>query len=362
MNFLNKLFGKNKITTIRNQADFWQWFQSKEASFIKTLKTNHEVDKDCMTPIMDHLQQLNERFYIQIGMSEDEVAELIITPEGDLKSFVFVEEFVANAPKIGNWMFTALKPSTKGSSIRMHNTEFNEKTLRFYTNDDPNYPDEIDIVLVHKDFIEEDEPMFLQGSLIYLDTILGEFNACTLLDSVKVTGKAPNGKDLIPIEKLNDFLIWREKEFVEKYEEPYTNEAEESYGSFELETNDGLPIVAIMNQNYLEYDAKPTYPWMLVVLVDYEGDNGMPDRPTYEFMDDINEELNKVLRVDMGYLNIGRITGNNKIKIYFACKEFRTSSKIVANVLKQSSKDFKVEYEIFKDKCWMSLNSFYNVH
>jgi hypothetical protein len=38
MNFLIKLFGKNKITTSCNEEDFWRWFQSKEASFIKTLK------------------------------------------------------------------------------------------------------------------------------------------------------------------------------------------------------------------------------------------------------------------------------------------------------------------------------------
>ena len=30
--------------------------------------------------------------------------------------------------------------------------------------------------------------------------------------------KAKIKKELIPIEKLKDFLIWRQKEFIEKYE------------------------------------------------------------------------------------------------------------------------------------------------
>lgn len=46
-------------------------------------------------------------------------AELVVTADGDIKTFVWVEELIAAAPKLANWKFTALKPAT-GSGRRQH--------------------------------------------------------------------------------------------------------------------------------------------------------------------------------------------------------------------------------------------------
>ena len=44
-------------------------------------------------------------------MYDDKTAELIITAESDIKTFVFVEELIDEAPVLKGWKFTALKPA-----------------------------------------------------------------------------------------------------------------------------------------------------------------------------------------------------------------------------------------------------------
>ena len=63
--------------------------------------------------------------------------------------------------------------------------------------------------------------MFLNGVYMFLDIFLGELNVITSIDNINVASKRNFDQDLIPIHKLKDFLIWREKEFIEKYSEIY---------------------------------------------------------------------------------------------------------------------------------------------
>ena len=84
-------------------------------------------------------------------MLTPQTAELILTPDGIIPNIVFVEELIAAAPEIAGWKFTALKPESDihQVGINMHGYEFNQQTLSFYFNQQAEYPDEIDLVVVH---------------------------------------------------------------------------------------------------------------------------------------------------------------------------------------------------------------------
>ena len=170
MNFFNKLF-KKKENPIETYQDFWQWFQTKEKTFFKAVKKHTDVDRDALSPIMEKLQMLDECFYCQIGMKDDNTADLVITVEGDIKSFVFVDELIAAAPKIDGWVLTNLKPADGiGCSINMNGYKFDKETISFYENVLPEYPDEIDITLVHKDLTETNKKAITNGTFIFLET------------------------------------------------------------------------------------------------------------------------------------------------------------------------------------------------
>jgi Family of unknown function (DUF695) len=363
MKFLKNLFGSKKETQINNYHDFWQWFVAHEAAFHKVVKVKPDleiIDEKVLTPIIEQLHKLNEDFSCEVGMESDNRADLVITAQGDLKTFVFVDELLAAAPKLNNWVFTNLKTAhAVGCSIEMDGYVFDDETIGFYTNVLPQYPDEIDITLAHKDYNEEDDKTIVNGSFIYLDAILGEYNSVTLIDAVTIEGIDPK-RDLIPMSKLHDFLVWREKEFVEKYKGTRLTDEEDEFFTYEAETEAGDVIIAVMNKSLLQWEAKPSHPWLLTIECEYDGseNNSLPNPDVYDLMREFEDELNPLLPIADGYLNIGRKTGLNKRTTYIACKEFKQSSKIVHEMLKKYEKQLPMTYDISKDKYWMALNQF----
>jgi hypothetical protein len=360
MSFLKKLFGSKDEVKIIDNAGFWNWFVLHEKSFFHTIESRNNVERDFLNKIMPKLQQLNDQFYSLAGMYDDTTAELIISAEGDIKTFVFVEELVAAAPAIEGWKFTALKPShgIMDMSIQMDGYLFDSSKLSFFSNPHADYPDEIDITMVHADFNETDEKTIANGTFIYLDNALGELNVATLLDSIQVGSGAP-GQELINIEKLQDFLLWREKEFVEKYKGARYNTENDEHAVLEGKDDKDLPVIAIIDQELLQWDAKPSHPWLMAIEIKYEeGNNGLPDSDTYELIRQFEDELFEQLPDSEGYLNPARETYNGTRTIYFACKEFRNSSKIAAACIYNYQEKLDISYDIYKDKYWMSVERF----
>ena len=65
---------------------------------------------------------------------------------------------------------------------------------------------------------EENKKQILNGTYIFLDNFLGEIDFLNNIDNLTTVSKKEAKKELVPIEKLKDFLTWRQKEFIEKYE------------------------------------------------------------------------------------------------------------------------------------------------
>jgi hypothetical protein len=361
MNFLKKLFGPKDKTPITDNKSFWDWFLLQEQSFHAVVKNKKNIESLFLDKLMPQLQQLNKQFYCLTGMYDDNTVELIITPEGDIKTFVFVEELVAAAPTLAHWRFTALKPSTgvKEINMQMNGYTFSHHNIQFYSPVQEDYPDEIDITLVHADFNEADEQILTNGALIYLDNALGELNACTLIDAIKVRGAAPPETELIHLEKLESFLLWREKEFVEKYNGRRRHTENDKYAMMEAQDNKNHPLIAIINSELLNWDAKASHPWMLIVEIHYVSVNkGMPDNNFSTLMNQFEDDLTPQLPDHEGYLNLGRQTYNSIRTIYFACQEYRHVSKTVASLVERYKGKLSISYDIYRDKYWKTMDRF----
>lgn len=360
MNFWKSIFRKEE--PINTYDDFWNWFKTKEKAFHKIVKSGHEIENDFFIKVSPKLDQLKDGIYLLTGMYNDHVAELVLTAEGDIKNIVFVEDLVNTAPKIPNWKFTALKPALdiENIGIKMEGYTFDSAKLNFYPIEHQEYPDEIDILITYDDYNETNKTISNNGVYIFLDNYLGELNSATSIDNLSVISKEQAEKELIPIIKLKDYLIWRDKEFVEKYNETLYNTENDSYASLEAELENGNPIIAIINSTVLNWDGKASHPWILVVEIKYEsnGNNGMPKDDTYKLLEKIEEEIIADLKDIDGYLNIGRQTGDNERLIYFACKEFRKPSKILHELTSKYSNKLGIQYDIYKDKYWQTFERF----
>lgn len=361
MNFLKNIFKKPE-EPVRSYQEFWEWFQKNEKKFYKVVKENGDIEGVFFNALSTRLSELKEGFYYLTGMLDDHNAELVLTADGDIRNIVFVEELVKAAPKMDGWVFTALKPALKISdvNIRMDGYDFKAENISFYSNVDESYPDEIDISIIHNDLNNENRQIITNGVYIFLDNLLGELNFVTTIDNITVISKTDAEQELVPIEKLKDFLIWRQKEFIEKYEDVSYNTENDSYSMLEGRKENGNVLLATINRSLLDWEGKASHPWILSVEINYDGsaNNGLPDNQTYALLNNIEDDILLELKDIDGYLNIGRQTADNVKEIYFACKEFRRPSTVVYHIIQKYSHQFKIDYSIYKDKYWQSFDRF----
>jgi hypothetical protein len=366
MNFFKRIFRKNK--KINSYEDFWQWFQKYEKDFFVVVKNYAkeegftDLEKDFFDKLSDKLSELRDGFFFLTGMDDDHTVELIITPDGNIRNIVFVEELVKAAPSIKGWKFTALKqPSDIDDfELGMSNYTFNKDNLFFYSTEYDEYPDEIDITIVYDDFNEKDKDAITNGIYIFLDNYLGELDFITSIDTLEIAEEKEIEKELIPIGKLKSFLKWREKEFIEKYEGIRHDTENDDYSGIEGKLKNGEPLIAIINSTLMNWDSKASHPWVLNIEIKYDGgdNNGMPDDDTYQLLNDLEDDIMLELKDADGYLNIGRKTAGNLRNIYFTCNDFRKPSYVLSQVINNYQDKLNISYSIYKDKYWQSFERF----
>lgn len=358
---LKDLFSKKK-TEIKTYNDFWDWFAKNERDFYDVVKNKRDIEKLFFDQLSPKLNELKSGFFFLCGMFDADTVELVLTPDGEIKNIVFVEELVAAAPPIKGWKFTALKPALdiKNVSINMAGYDFQADNLNFYANDDDGHPDEIGITIVYDNFKKDDRNNVINGIFIFLDNYLGELELATLVDNVTFIGKDDATAELVPIEKLKSFVSWREKEFIEKYEGTRHNTETDNYQLLTATLKNGNPMIAVINGDLLKWDAKASHPWILDVEIKFDGTNtnGMPDENMSALLDEIEDKLLKQLKDSDGFLNIGRETADGARNIYLACRDFRKPSKVTEDIVKTYKNSAAISYDIYKDKYWQSFDQF----
>lgn len=366
MGFIRKLFTRSsREVAIMDYASFWQWFSLHQKEFYAILKGRNDIGQRLLGRLLPALRMLNPGFSCLCGIEKDGCAELIISAEGNIKNFVFAEDLIACAPEIANWRFIALKPAAGLDTIatQMEGYEFSEEKIRFFPRIDPCYPDEISLVFVHEDYHPENAQQIEDGTFVFLENALGEQNLATMIDQIDVAGPEDVQEETIPLNKLLPYLKWREAEFVEKYKGNRYNTDQDRYATFSAQDSRGRSSIGLMNTDLLQWDAKGSHPWMMTIRIsypDYQA-NGMPDRETFQKMDEFEKDLCELLIDANGYLNIGRQTYNGSRTIYFACTEFRYASRITQMMITDYKHALDVNYDIRRDKYWTTVERFSEV-
>ncbi|MFV0345329.1 MAG: DUF695 domain-containing protein [Bacteroidales bacterium] len=349
---------KNELTSA--YKDFWAWFETNESTFHKAVKENDNVVENFFDYLATELDKITEGIFYLSGMYDENTSELILTADGNLENIVLIEELINVAPSLKNWKFTALKPEhdIENMSIKMGDYTFNKDNISFYATEHEYYPDLVDIVLVHDDYTEQNKDNIANGVLIYLDNYLGELRFAVDIDEFSFASKTEAKSELIPLSKLKDYIIWREKEFLEKYNKVDTCELEDKYSQLSADLSNGKPLLAIINTNLLNWEHKASHPWVLSIEISYTGaENGMPTDTELSEIYEFEDMLEKNLEVD-GVLYIGRQTADGSREIYYVSDDFRAMSKIMFFLKNTPSIQLDFDYEIYKDKYWQSFERF----
>ncbi len=361
MSFFKNLFKKNNEEFTKE--DFWNWFMSNEKKFHTIIKNQGDIESDFFDKLSPQLEKLRENVFYVCGMKDENTAELILTVDGRLKNIPFIEELVSSSPPMNNWLFTPLKPplDIENVAINTGNYLFDSNNIFIFSKINPEYPDEIHLTASHIELNDDNSDEISFGIYLYLENYLGELNFTTIIDEIdfkKITQTKQD--DLIPIEKLKSYIKWRQKEFIEKYEGTYINTENDHYTIFEAQAEDGTPFIMNINTSVLQWDKKASHPWLFYIDLHYDGknNNGLPSPEQSEEMNELEDKLMEFLPNKDGNIYIGRTTGDNNRRIYFTCKEFRTSIKNIENFISNHSNDFTIEYDFYKDKYWKKFNKF----
>jgi len=361
MSFLKSLFDK-KDPTINTYSDFWSWFQKNQNKFHKVVKQNGDIHGVFFSKLSPKLNELKDGIWFLTGMFDKNTAELILTSDGVIKNIVFIEELVAAAPIINNWKITALKQPSEPDQfgIELGGYKFDNSKLNFYSTNHKSKPDEIDITITHEDLNDENIDAITNGVYLSLDNYIGELNSVTKIDNLNIINPHDAKEDLVPFEKIKSFLTWREKEFVEKYKGLRNDTENDNYSILEATLDDGMPLIATINTDLLDWENKASHPWIGSIKFKYDGsaNNGLPNDSLANILNKIEDELIVELKDSDGYLNIGRQTADSVREIYFACFDFREPSKVFYKMQKKYNDEFNVDYDIYKDKYWYSFNRF----
>lgn len=346
---------------------FWQWFVKNEYRFRELEDNDSEQALAFLDELIGHMKPFNPWLKALAGPYSGNRFELIITADGDVALFCKVEELIAKAPVLSKWKFTAHKPALgfEGISIDLYEKKFSVDTTCFYPIVRDEYPDEVSIVLTHVDYNAEEDDQFQAGGMIYLENGLGEEMTATRIDHYE-TGPLPppdSGIEIIPISKLSDYLLWREKEFVEKYESVHAERPEESFNLLEAEDSDGKLMMVTIDAGFRDWPLRPAFPWHLQIDINYQGDtNGLPSQQQLEALQQTGNEIINLLTANGTTWFIGHRTYDNVRNIYCYASEYKTCSKLLHRYIETLRTDYIILFFIRKDKYWQNMEMYLNVN
>lgn len=343
---------------------FWQWFGENEHRFRKLEKNDSDQALSFLEELIQQMQPYNPYLKALAGPDSNGNFELIITSDGDIALFSMVEELINAAPAVPNWVFTAHKPALgfDGISIDLYGLQFSTETTNFYPLVLNDYPDEVNIMLTHNGYTKDMDDHFQAGGMIYLENGLGEVYTATRIDNYE-TGPVPDagqGIELIPISKLNEYLNWREKEFVEKYETVPT-EIPDTYHLLEAEDKEGKKMLLTVNMDCRYWDKKPAFSWLLQVNINFTGDDtGFPSEEQLIALQTLEEEIFSLLPVDRTIL-AGNKTYDNCRNIYFYVSDFKTTAVLLNRFIESKATAYEILFFIRRDKYWRIMEPYFNL-
>ncbi|MDR0230065.1 MAG: DUF695 domain-containing protein [Flavobacteriaceae bacterium] len=359
MSFLKKLFGSQvKETEVfeieKEYQKFWEWFTQNEKRFKEVIETQDNVVDNFIEVVSPKLKAINPNFNMLAGGRPGSVTEFIVTPDGALKAVPFVEDFIVCAPDIEGWSFLACKKPSKGIALRMGDFELSEDTVSFIPLIEEGYPDYIALRFIIDAYTPENEEELGNALFIFLDNYIGEMLTMTEIDHLEVRGNDAIEGEPIPVSKLEDYLNFRSKEFVEKYDGVKRNSDLDDYVLMEMKNDDEV-YLATLNKSFIFWEKRMSYPWVIRIDMFYEaGGSGMPNKEDVAIMDEIEDLLNESGIVT----TVVRETGGGERNLYLATQDFRTASKEVFSTLSLYDKRIKSSYRLYKDKYWFGMQGY----
>ncbi len=164
---LSKLFG------IDPQMRFWKWFEDNASSLAAVRSGNDPI----LQKLARELRKVHPNLDFEMGLSDNDQLEFIVSANGIKKVFPIVEQLVACAPTLPNWKIIAFR-QPKGSVPEILYENFLLKAEDVWFSHKQRM-DKVDLTIYIRDLSPSNAEQAIGASFILLDNELGEYVVAT---------------------------------------------------------------------------------------------------------------------------------------------------------------------------------------
>ena len=167
-----------------DEEKFWNWF-CKNSQMIYDFESNREIVFD---RIQEQLHKINQNLAFEISSVKDGKRDFVISADGIIEAFPFVEKLYAARPELEKWNFVKFRPRRKvANSIRIENKELESDDVKFmFIRDDCD--GKVGIVLFLNGCNENEMEIYEQIGFLFLDEALGEYDTETYIGTIMLQG------------------------------------------------------------------------------------------------------------------------------------------------------------------------------
>lgn len=169
-----------------------------------------------MTELLTELHKYCDELYFEIGgHPEDSKVNLIITAEGAVEHFPKVEALVDSAPALKDWRFIKYRqPLGLGFSTELKGKTFDPEKTIFIPMTSEDLPEAIAIQICYSDYNEDERDLFVNGTFIMLDNLIGELSTALDIDYLDVvqTPSNINEFDFMHVSELRYYIAEAKKQ------------------------------------------------------------------------------------------------------------------------------------------------------
>lgn len=181
-------------------ADFWRWFEANSRRIKAGVeRQDHEL---IIKKISEKLSKVDPGIVHEIGKSDDNTVELILSADGLKDVLPAVLALSRAAPELPGFRFTAFRPRWPALQLEILNRQVTGEDLRYRSEFDGEKLDLL--VFIEGDFTERER---LMVGFLMLDQALGEYDVMTGVGSISFeAGAPPDAKPLCDLASEFDAL------------------------------------------------------------------------------------------------------------------------------------------------------------
>jgi hypothetical protein len=196
---LSRLFG------VDPQKRFWKWFED-HASSLAAVKSGRDP---ILQKVARELRKVDPGLDFEMGLSEDDQCEFIVSANGIRKVFPVVEHLVACAPTLPGWKIIAFR-QPKGSvpEIRYENFLLKAEDVWFSYK---RRMDKVDLTIYIRDLSPDNKEQAIGASFILLDSMLGEYLVATGIGFLehKPLPDSPAARGFQPLSEIGTIVMMK---------------------------------------------------------------------------------------------------------------------------------------------------------